>query len=112
MAGCANSGLLRFDVHPCGHRGDHVKVAAIVAGVQNVYAARAVADGRFTTIPSAIEHLRFKQAANKAQVQSWNKLAELELTALFANRLWYLARTKRSAGMATHVWAAKFVCLS
>ena len=50
---------------------DHVKVAAIVAGVQNVYAARAVADGRFTTIPSAIEHLRFKQAANKALVQSW-----------------------------------------
>jgi hypothetical protein len=24
VAGCANSGLLRFDVHHCGHRGDHV----------------------------------------------------------------------------------------
>ena len=54
-AGCENGALPCFAVHPCSHYGDAVKVHAIVAGVQHLYAVRAMDDEKCCSVDEAVK---------------------------------------------------------
>ncbi len=58
-------------MHPCSHHGDTDKVHAIVTGVQRLYAVRAMADEKCSSIDEAVERFKYMQLDNHARVVAW-----------------------------------------